>query len=229
MTQILDVADAYALWAETYPPYAHNALMLAEERAFMTLLPPDMRGLSVLDIGCGSGRYLKRIMARGAAQTTGLDLSRPMLKRAYIEHPDLVESSASHIPLRNDVADCVVCALTLGHIESLGNALAEISRMLKPSGLLVASDFHPIGAAFGWQRTFKHQNQRYAVRHFTHTLDDWRRACQAASLTVEAHMEAFVDPRDVPSGATVDPRALDYPVAHVLGLRKRPGEIQVSA
>ena len=41
---VLDPIAAYALWADDYPPYAHNPLMQAEERAVLALLPDDLRG-----------------------------------------------------------------------------------------------------------------------------------------------------------------------------------------
>src|SRR5215216_2160507 len=75
-------AAAYALWAASYPPYAHNPLMLAEERAMLALLPSDLRGRAVLDAGCGSGRYLLHALRRGARRVVGVDLSSEMLAQA---------------------------------------------------------------------------------------------------------------------------------------------------
>lgn len=220
MTQLLEPVAAYALWAKTYPPHAHNALMLAEERAMLSLLPKDMRGLCVVDVGCGTGRYLGHVLDRGATRVTGVDLSHAMLARAGQQHLDVVQSTTTQVPMRSAFADVIVCALTLGHVESLGAALCELSRVLRPNGLLVCSDFHPIGATFGWQRTFKHAGQRFAVRHFTHALQDWQTACAQAALIIEAHIEAFIDPSDVPADANFDRRALDFPVAHAFVLRK---------
>src|SRR5215212_11799793 len=81
-TPILAPADAYALWAASYPPHAHNPLMLAEERAMLALLPADLRGCAVLDAGCGSGRYLLHAFRRNARRVLGIDLSAEMLARA---------------------------------------------------------------------------------------------------------------------------------------------------
>jgi malonyl-CoA O-methyltransferase len=76
----LEPQAAYALWAETYPPYAHNALMALEQRTVLSLLP-NLAGRTVIDAGCGSGRYLQELRALGAAPI-GLDLSEPMLAKA---------------------------------------------------------------------------------------------------------------------------------------------------
>ena len=52
----LSSLDAYAQWASTYPPHAHNVLMEAEQAAMTSLFPP-MSGKIVLDLACGTGRY----------------------------------------------------------------------------------------------------------------------------------------------------------------------------
>ncbi len=53
---LLTSLDAYARWAEAYPPQAHNALMRAEEQAVRALLPA-LDGQIVLDLACGTGRW----------------------------------------------------------------------------------------------------------------------------------------------------------------------------
>src|SRR5687768_3085204 len=75
-----DPQSAYALWAATYPPRPHNALMEVEHETVLALVP-DVRGLTVLDAGCGSGRYLHVLAGRGA-RAIGIDLSAAMLERA---------------------------------------------------------------------------------------------------------------------------------------------------
>ncbi|MDE2497874.1 MAG: biotin synthase, partial [Xanthomonadaceae bacterium] len=42
--EILEPREAYALWAASYPPRAHNPVMQAEERAMLALMPVDLRG-----------------------------------------------------------------------------------------------------------------------------------------------------------------------------------------
>ncbi|HLG98045.1 MAG TPA: class I SAM-dependent methyltransferase [Bryobacteraceae bacterium] len=42
----------------------------------------DMRGKSVCDIGCGSGRFVTEFARRGAASVAGVDISREMLSMA---------------------------------------------------------------------------------------------------------------------------------------------------
>src|SRR3546814_10942320 len=55
---LLEPGTAYSLWAPSYPPRAHNPVMQAEERAMLALMPDTLHGKTVLDAGCGSGRYM---------------------------------------------------------------------------------------------------------------------------------------------------------------------------
>src|SRR3546814_20824693 len=79
---LLEPGTAYSLWAPSYPPRAHNPVMQAEERAMLALMPATLHGKTVLDAGCGSGRYLLHALSGGAARGGGVDLSSPMLARA---------------------------------------------------------------------------------------------------------------------------------------------------
>lgn len=224
---VLDPLAGYALWARDYPAHAHNPVMLAEERAMLALMPGDLHGFRVLDAGCGSGRYIRHALARQAAQVIGVDLSPPMLRRAAVQlHEDgakppvLAQGRVDALPVADSIADLTVCGLVLGHLEALRPALAELRRVTRPDGLVLCSDVHPIGPALGWQRDFKVDGRRYAVRHTQHLYGDWHDACAAAGLVIDAVREPRLDPADIPPDARFDPIALDVPVALVFRLRR---------
>ncbi|KAB7769407.1 class I SAM-dependent methyltransferase [Xanthomonas maliensis] len=227
-TPVLDPAAAYALWADSYPPHAHNPLMMAEERAMLTLLPRQLRGLQVLDAGCGSGRYMQHALRRGAARVLGVDLSLPMLQRAQSELERdwptrrfaLQQGSLDALPLDAGVADITVSALVIGHLSRLQPTLAELARVTRVGGIVLCSDVHPVGATLGWERGFKAHGRRYAVRHTIHSNSQWRAACDAVGLMIEVQAEPMLDPADIPQGARFDPAALQLPVALVLRMRR---------
>jgi malonyl-CoA O-methyltransferase len=240
-TSTLAPAAAYALWAASYPPHAHNPLMLAEERAMLELLPSDLGGRAVLDAGCGSGRYLLHALNRNARRMLGVDLSAEMLTRASAElksvreqlkenavagssqfsilNAQFIQASLDAIPVRDSWADLTICGLTIGHIERLDTALAELRRVTRPGGTILCSDFHPVGHALGWRREFSAGGQRYAVRHTPHLYADWQRASSSLNLGVVRVLEPYLDPADIPTGARFDPAALRVPVALVFELR----------
>jgi malonyl-CoA O-methyltransferase len=225
---ILEPAKAYALWAASYPPHAHNPVMQAEERAMLSLLPETLHGRSVLDAGCGSGRYLLHALRRGAAHATGVDLSPEMLARADAalreEGRDLpvrlMAGRVDALPVADACADLTVCGLVVGHLRELPPCLAELRRATRPGGTLLCSDVQPIGHALGWTRDFKSGGQRYAARHTQHLYGHWHDACAALRLRIERVLEPMLDPADIPPGARFDPAALEVPVALVLQLRR---------
>lgn len=227
---ILDPLEAYALWAPHYPARAHNPVMLAEERAMLALMPENLDGYSVLDAGCGSGRYVLHAVGRGATRITGVDASSAMLDRAGEELAslqggatiELVQGDVTRLPMPNAWADITLSGLVLGHLDNLESALAELRRVTRPGGLLLCSDVHPIGHALGWLRDFRSGGQRYAVRHVTHLYSHWHAACASLGLEMEHVVEPMLDPADIPEGAHFDPLALEVPVAIVFQLRRKP-------
>lgn len=225
---MLEPAKAYALWASSYPPHAHNPVMQAEERAMLALLPETLHGLDVLDAGCGSGRYLLHALRRGAARAVGVDLSPEMLARADAALHDecrdipveLLAGSLDALPVADACADLTVCGLVVGHLQALRPCLAELHRATRPGGAILCSDVHPIGHALGWTRDFKSGGQRYAARHTPHLYSHWHDACASLGLRIERVLEPMLDPADIPAGARFDPAALEVPVALVLQLRR---------
>jgi malonyl-CoA O-methyltransferase len=234
---VLDPAAAYARWAASYPPHAHNALMLTEERAVLACLPADLGGSVVLDAGCGSGRYMLHALRRGAASVVGVDLSREMLARAGAELAGelaaagpraraargpgsvaLLQGTIEALPLQARSADLTICALTIGHVASLEKCLAELQRVTRRGGRIVCSDFHPSASARGERREFSAAGRRYAVRHIAHELSDWQRACAALGLRIVRTLEPRLDPADVADRARLAASAFELPVALVLEL-----------
>lgn len=229
-TPILDPVEAYALWAPSYPARAHNPVMLAEERAMLGLLPGDFSGRNVLDAGCGTGRYMRHAMQRGAAKVVGVDLSHDMLARAASEldtgrrHTsiELLQGSLDTMPVPDAWSDLTICGLAVGHVERLEPVLAELCRVTQPGGMVLCSDVHPIGHALGWLRDFKAGGRRYAVRHTAHLYSHWHAACAANGLDIGCVLEPMLDPADIPPGAHFDRAALDVPVALVFQLWRKP-------
>ncbi|MCC7361380.1 MAG: methyltransferase domain-containing protein [Anaerolineales bacterium] len=191
--EALGVTAAYARWAPSYAAEAHNPLMALEQAAVLALLPPPA-GRRVLDLACGSGRYLARLSGRGAAQLLGLDLSWPMLAWARAVSSQLAQADLRALPLPSAGVDLIICGLAVGHVADLPRALSEMARVLAPGGVLVYSDFHPLPALAGLQRTFTAADGRaYAVEHHVHLYSHHHAACAAAGLALDAVREPLLD------------------------------------
>ncbi len=189
----LNPLDAYALWADSYPPEAHNSLMKIEEQAMLVLLP-ELKNKIVLDLACGSGRYILRAKEQGASAVYGLDFSLPMLSRAHNISDRLVLGDMTALPFESDSIDVVICGLSIGHIRDLMPVYREISRVLAPNGVMVCSDIHPFGQLVGWKRQFQASNKhQYSVEHHFHLYNEYHVACTSNQLTIEAVREPLID------------------------------------
>ena len=122
----------------------------AEWPALRALLP-ELRRLSVLDLGCGFGWFCRWARGQGAARILGIDVSEKMLTRARAEPHDeaigYARADLEQVELRPGAYDLVFSSLTLHYLENLDRLLAEIHRALVPGGYLVFSAEHPIYTA----------------------------------------------------------------------------------
>lgn len=99
-------------------------------------------GKTVLDIACGDG-YGSAMLARHAAQVTGVDIDTPTVERArgkYVaDNLRFLQGSATDIPLDDDSVDLVVSFETIEHLTEQDRMLYEIRRVLRPEGFLLIS------------------------------------------------------------------------------------------
>jgi malonyl-CoA O-methyltransferase len=167
-------------------------------------------------------------LQRGATHILGVDLSLAMLARADAEvdalrHAatiGLAVGSLTDLPVADACANVTICGLVIGHLEHLQRALSELRRVTCIGGTILCSDVHPMGYALGWQRDFKADGRRYAVRHTPHWYSHWHAACTQLGLVIEEVIEPMLDPADIPDGAHFDQAALHVPVALVFCLRR---------
>ena len=122
----------------------------AEWPALRALLP-DLRGLSVLDLGCGFGWFCRWAREQGAALVLGIDVSERMLARARAGTEDAaityLQADLEQLELPTGSFDLAYSSLALHYIADLEGLLANVHRSLVPDGRLVFSVEHPIYTA----------------------------------------------------------------------------------
>ncbi len=97
-------------------------------------------GARVLDIGCGTGRWIRRFQQLGF-KATGVDATPEMLQLALQRgtKASLLGAEAHRLPLADQTFDCVTDITVVQHIAPglQPVAIAEMLRVLRPGGSLV--------------------------------------------------------------------------------------------
>jgi len=189
--------EGYALWAETYPPRPHNALMEVEQSIVQPLLDAALP-TRALDVGTGTGRYLALLRSAGARSVVGIDMSLAMLGRSPRDLPRVC-GDACGLPFRDASFDLVCSSLMAGDVSDLAAWVREATRVLAPGGHLIYSDFHPSWAARRWRRTFRDAaGRRRELAYFPHQIEDHLAALEASPLAIRAIREPRVPERPAP-------------------------------
>ena len=144
-------ASRFDRWARSYEdntlqqhlfvPVHQTALQLALE-----LLPHPRR---VLDVGCGTGRLLRRARrCYPTAELVGVDLAGQMVATASAVTPtglavSYVHGRAECLPFTHELFDLIVATLSLRHWTDLPAGVAEIGRILTPGGVVILADVFP--------------------------------------------------------------------------------------
>jgi ubiquinone/menaquinone biosynthesis C-methylase UbiE len=138
------VQAAYDATAEDYTEaFADDLLRLPTDREVLDSLAERVnRELPVLDLGCGPGQVGQYLAERGL-RVVGLDLALQMLleARRRTGNPSLVHGDMRSAPFASGSFSGVVAFYSIHHLRrsALETALAEVRRILKPTGLFVVA------------------------------------------------------------------------------------------
>ena len=99
-------------------------------------------GWTMLDIGCGGGATLQRLLKRSkGAQVYGIDISEESVAKAKKVNTDVLDQqvfvtlgSAEKLPYEDGKFDLVTAVETVYFWPNLPNCLQEVRRVLKPGG-----------------------------------------------------------------------------------------------
>lgn len=104
-------------------------------------------GLKVLDVGCGTGDFLRLLAAIvSPGNAVGLDLSETMIAEAIERSHEVSGNVSFHVgsvldlPFQVGSFDRVIATQLLLHVPDPWRALAEMKRVLVPSGLISVTE-----------------------------------------------------------------------------------------
>ena len=101
-------------------------------------------GAKILDVGCGSGATVERLINVHHLQAVGIDPSPVMLAAGKKRNADLpiFPGSGENLSFHDDEMDGVIAECTLSLMSDLQLCLKQIHRVLKPRGRLIVTDMY---------------------------------------------------------------------------------------
>jgi ubiquinone/menaquinone biosynthesis C-methylase UbiE len=100
----------------------------------------DLNGQSVLDAGCGKGRFARVLAERfPQASIVGFDLAEGMLRHVPAGVAACAGSMTA-LPFPASVFDCAYATESLEHAVDIEAAVAEMCRVVRPGGRIVIID-----------------------------------------------------------------------------------------
>ncbi|WP_117232840.1 class I SAM-dependent methyltransferase [Vibrio maerlii] len=144
----------YSTFAKQYDRAVQDNVYNAYlERPTLQSMLPEVDGLSVLDLGCGSGIYADYLLQQGAEKVTCVDASQDMvglLTEKLAEQVDrgqvvsYAQDLSTGLPNEGDDSmDLVISPLMLHYIEDLNPLFSDVYRVLHTGGSFVFSTHHP--------------------------------------------------------------------------------------
>jgi SAM-dependent methyltransferase len=206
--------------------YANETKLDARRSLYDAAEGPDPRELAyeavaevapedVLEVGGGPGELAARIAAELGCRVTMLDISPRMVELARERGVDAHVGDVQRLPFADGSFDCAVAAWMLFHVPDLDRGLAELARVLRPGGRLVAvtnaeehmRELRELAGNAAWERVFTRENGGELLsRHFASVerrdADGW------ATIADDAVVQAFVDSLDAEEPVELPPYEL---------------------
>jgi ubiquinone/menaquinone biosynthesis C-methylase UbiE len=161
----------------------------------------DQRYLKLLDVGCGTGRFLEFVkQAWPRLPAVGLDLSEAYLKEAqrHLKHRsriNVVAGNGESIPLPDASQDVVTSIFTFHELppDVRRNTFREFARVLKPGGRLVLVDSIQRGDKPDYDGLLELFPQSFHEPYYSSYIDeDFGAIGRAYGLTHRRDVDAYV-------------------------------------
>ncbi len=151
--------DRFNQWAATYDRSILQRFIFRPIHSGMLDLigqvSPANPPASIIDVGCGTGRFLKAASMRWpGAQLYGVDPAENMISRAILLNPDVIfkQASAEALPFPDETADLITSSMSFHHWVDHPKSVREIARVLRPGGWFCLVDHVFLPARLGGDR-----------------------------------------------------------------------------
>jgi SAM-dependent methyltransferase len=137
LRRIIKKAPGVRLLQGGWPDEARAIIQMAVFRPILTGL--DLRG-SCLNAGCGEGLFVRFLNSfPGLTRIVHMDVQKPSLPHLPDSRHEIIQGSVTELPFKDEEFDAVFCTEVLEHVVDDTKGFQEISRVLRPGGLLLIS------------------------------------------------------------------------------------------
>jgi ubiquinone/menaquinone biosynthesis C-methylase UbiE len=136
-------------WSETYESSWNQWLFDRVQEALLDLAESRTRPKSILDVGCGTGRLLRKARERWPkAKVIGVDSSEGMVRKARQLAPGVKfdVGKAESLPLPDSSVDTAFSTMSFHHWSDQLQGIREVARVLRKGGRFFMADMNmPFG------------------------------------------------------------------------------------
>lgn len=114
-------------------PMHYSLIKELEDKNFKTLL----------DVGCGNGRFLSMVLNKFDVKVSGIDISPGMIEKGkeFLDgRADLKVGDSEHLPWNDRSFDVVTCSASFHHYPVPKLFVKEVRRVLRTGGILMIAD-----------------------------------------------------------------------------------------
>jgi len=162
-------AKAYDDWFE-----GHKSFYESELAAIRTLIPTTGNGI---EIGVGTGRFAEPLGIK-----VGIEPSSAMRAIARERGINAIGGVAEQLPVESGTFDYALFVTTVCFLDSLNQAFSEVSRILKPEGIVVIGFIEKESALGRVYQQRKAESRFYREATF-HAADEIVRALEVSGFT----------------------------------------------
>jgi ubiquinone/menaquinone biosynthesis C-methylase UbiE len=186
----------YDLWAPLYDDGDPSTWL--DEPFLLEQLNP-FPGCRILDLGCGTGRYLRRLSSN-LYRVVAVDLSRGMLARAGRAMGDrqdihFLQASVTCLPFHPGQFDRIMSGLVIDHVPTPEDLFRQMAELLAPKGRAIVAGVHPeMQRLTGADIEVAGDQGAVSIHGRIHEVAELIEAARRARFVVEALHEPCVTP-----------------------------------
>lgn len=234
ITPSLSPREGYRRWARSYDHELNP--MLSLEKRYLEPMLPAAAGMDVVDLGCGTGRWLQILRGTAPRSLLGIDASPEMLRQARKKlngAARLVHADGSLVSLRPASADLILGSFLLSYVDDAQQLTSNACAALREDASLFLTDVHPeTSRALHWKRGVRGEEGFHVIRTVERDIESVISLCEEAGLRLVTRLEPSFGEAErgifAASGKIAEfERAAGYPAIYILEFRLANGASRI--